>query len=54
MTDWLGEADDWGDDAEEEEQEDPNGNFGLGGGTEVTADSQSRPQSHTNIVVPLQ
>ena len=45
VTDWLGEADDWGEDEEEE----PNGNFGLEGGGE----SQSQSQSHNNIVVPL-
>ena len=44
VTDWLGEADDWGDGALEEE-EDSNGN-------EVKADSQF--QSDNNIVVPLQ
>ena len=50
MTDWLGEADDWG---EEEEKEDNNGNFGWGGGGggEVLDGSQS--QSHNNMVAPL-
>ena len=44
VTDWLGEADDWGDE-EVEEQEDPNGNFGVVDG--------SQSQSDSNIVAPL-
>jgi len=44
-TDWLGEADDWGDD---NEMEDPNGNFGI----EYKAVVKDDPQ-HNNVIVPL-